>query len=151
MWGSGSIPSLAQCVKDPAVSCGVGRTCSSDPSLLWPAAAAPIGPLAWEVPYAMSVALKKAKKKKKNYWGPGYWMLCATAKIGNIKFRLTLLLVKNQYRNLGVWIASANDTLVRLYKRSCTIDINMNHSLSLSLFLLFILKIFKLTERWKEQ
>ena len=39
---------------------------------LWfgPAAAAPIRPLAWEPPYALSVALKRPKKKKekeKNY------------------------------------------------------------------------------------
>ena len=51
-----SIPGLAQWVKDPA--------------LLWlwcrPAATALIGPLAWEPPYAVGVALKKQKDKKKN-------------------------------------------------------------------------------------
>ena len=33
---------------------------------LWcrPAAAAPIGPLVWELPYATGAALKKKKKKK---------------------------------------------------------------------------------------
>ena len=40
-----------------------------DPALLWlwcrPAAAALIPPLAWELPYALGVALKKQKKKKK--------------------------------------------------------------------------------------
>ena len=38
------------------MSCGVGRRCGSDPTLLWlwsrPAAAAPIQPVAWELPYA---------------------------------------------------------------------------------------------------
>ena len=52
---TGSTPSLAQWVKDPA--------------LLWlwcrPAAVAPIKPLAWEPPYAMDAALKCKKKKKK--------------------------------------------------------------------------------------
>ena len=54
-----------------AVSCGVGRRRGTDPELLWlwqrPAATAPIRPLAWESPYAVSVALtdKKDKKKKK--------------------------------------------------------------------------------------
>ena len=41
----------------------------SDLALLWlrcrPAAVALIGPLAWESPYAMHVALKKKKKKKR--------------------------------------------------------------------------------------
>ena len=40
--------------------------------LLWlwcrPAALAPIQPVAWEAPYALSVALKKKAKKKKGRW-----------------------------------------------------------------------------------
>ena len=51
-----------------AVSCGVGRRHVLDPVLLWlrrrPAAAALIGPLAWETPHAAGVALKKAKRPK---------------------------------------------------------------------------------------
>ena len=48
------------------MSCGVGLRCSSDLALLWlwcrPAAtAAIIRLLAWEPPYVMAVALKKAK------------------------------------------------------------------------------------------
>ena len=39
-----------------------------DPALLWlwcrPGAVAPVGSLAWELPYATGVALKKKKKKK---------------------------------------------------------------------------------------
>ena len=37
---------------------------------LWcrPAAAAPIWPLAWELPYATSVALKRKKKKEEWWW-----------------------------------------------------------------------------------
>ena len=51
----GSIPGLAQWVGDPELP------------WLWcgPAATALIGPLAWEPPYAMGVALEKTKKKKK--------------------------------------------------------------------------------------
>ena len=49
------------------MSCGVGRRCGSDLALLWlwcrPAAAAPIRPLAWELPYAAGVALKRQKKR----------------------------------------------------------------------------------------
>ena len=45
-----------------AVSCGVGCRHSLDPALLWLwhrlAAAAPIQPLAWELSYAPSMALK---------------------------------------------------------------------------------------------
>ena len=51
---SGSIPGLAKWVKGPA--------------LLWlwhrPASTAPIRLLAWEPPYAVGMALEKAKKKK---------------------------------------------------------------------------------------
>ena len=50
------------------MSCGVGRRHGLDPVLLWlwdrPAAAALIGPLAWEAPYAVGMALKRQKKKK---------------------------------------------------------------------------------------
>ena len=51
------------------MSCGVGHRCGSDPTLLWfwcrLAATAPIGPLAWEPPYATGVAQEKAKRQKK--------------------------------------------------------------------------------------
>ena len=47
------------------MSCGVGHRRGSDPVLLWlwPAATAPIGPLAWETPYTEGAALKRKKKK----------------------------------------------------------------------------------------
>ena len=52
------IPRLAQWVGDLA--------------LLWPwcrlAAAALIGPIAWELPYAMGVALKIIRKLNAKYW-----------------------------------------------------------------------------------
>jgi len=43
------------------VSCGVGHRLGSDLAWLWLwlAAVAPIGPVAWEPPYAVNVALKK--------------------------------------------------------------------------------------------
>ena len=51
------------------MSCGVGCRHGSDLTLLWLwcrlAAIAPIGPLAWEPPYAVGVALKRQKKKRK--------------------------------------------------------------------------------------
>ena len=56
------------------MGCGVGRRYGSDPMLLWLwrrlAAMAPIGPLAWELPYAAGAALKRQKKQenpKKTY------------------------------------------------------------------------------------
>ena len=64
----GSVPALAQWVKDPgiAVSCGIACRCGLDPSLLWlwrrPVATAPIRPLAWEPPYAARAAQRNNKK-----------------------------------------------------------------------------------------
>ena len=57
-WGSGI-----------AVSCGVGCRCGSDPVLLWlchrMVALALIQSLAWELPYAMGVALKSKEIKRR--------------------------------------------------------------------------------------
>ena len=51
------------------MSCGVGRRCDLDLVLQWlwrrPASLAPVRPLAWDPPYAVSAALKKTKKKKR--------------------------------------------------------------------------------------
>ena len=50
------------------MSCDVGHRRGLDPALLWlwrrPAAIAPIGPLTWEPPYAVCVALKRQKTKQ---------------------------------------------------------------------------------------
>ena len=88
---TGSIPGLAQWIKDLALpwSCGVGCRHGSDPALLWLwrrlVAIAPIRPLAWEPPYAVGAAqeiattttttTKRQKKKKittikENYFHP---------------------------------------------------------------------------------
>ena len=52
-----------------AVSCGIGHRRVLDPKLMWLwhrlAAAALIGPLAWELPHALGVALKSKKEKEK--------------------------------------------------------------------------------------
>ena len=45
------------------MSCSVGCSRGSDLVLLWPAATVPIQPLAWELPYATGVALKRKTKK----------------------------------------------------------------------------------------
>ena len=51
------------------MSYGVGCRPGLDLALLWlwcgQSATAPIGPLAWEPPYAMGAALKRQKDKKK--------------------------------------------------------------------------------------
>ena len=44
------------------MNCGVGHRRGSDLLWLWPAAVAPMGPLAWEFPLAAGAVLKKKKK-----------------------------------------------------------------------------------------
>ena len=67
VWSLASLSGLGSSV---AMSCGVGHRRGLDPALLqlWcrPAAVALIQPLAWELPYAAGVALKRKKKKKPN-------------------------------------------------------------------------------------
>ena len=50
-----------------AMNCGIGCRLGLDPALLWLwlAAAAPVWPLAWELPCAVGVALKKKKKRER--------------------------------------------------------------------------------------
>ena len=52
------------------MSCSIGHRHSLDPTLLWlwhkPASAAPIRPLAWELPYVTGVSIKRKKKKKES-------------------------------------------------------------------------------------
>ena len=62
-----SISGLALWVRDGAGSCGVGHRCGLDLASLWLwlEAAALIGPLAQELPYAAGAAVKRRKKKKK--------------------------------------------------------------------------------------
>ena len=47
------------------MSCGVGGIRGSDLMLLWLAAVASTGPLAWEPPYAVGVVLESKKEKEK--------------------------------------------------------------------------------------
>ena len=67
---AGLIPGFAPWVENPALGCGVGHRCGSDPALLWLwhrlAAMALIGPLAWEPPHAVGAAVEKTKRQKKS-------------------------------------------------------------------------------------
>ena len=66
------------------MSCGVGRRPGSDLALLWCrlAATALIRPLAWEPPYATSVALKGQKTRKKNLIAVA--QVTSEAKVGSL-------------------------------------------------------------------
>ena len=63
------------------MSCGVGQRCGLDLALLWlwcrPAAVPSVQPLAWELPYALGVALKSKKKKKKKKVKDESWLVRA--------------------------------------------------------------------------
>ena len=60
----GLIPGLTQWVKNLVLLCAVVWV--ADAAWLWrrPAAVAPVGPLAWEPPYAVGAAIKRQKKKQ---------------------------------------------------------------------------------------
>ena len=79
-----SLASLSGLRSGVAVSCGVGCRHGSDLAWLWlcckVAATAPIKPLAWDPPYAVSVALKGQKDKKKKKKAPGE--LCTSLSFG---------------------------------------------------------------------
>ena len=52
------------------MSCSIGRRRSSDPGVavaVAQAATAPVGPLAWEPPYATGAAQEMAKRPKKKF------------------------------------------------------------------------------------
>ena len=61
------------------MSCSVGHRCCSDPALLWLrrrlAAVVPIRPLAWELPYAADVAVKRKKEKRKRKRNRNHWSI----------------------------------------------------------------------------
>ena len=77
------------------MSCGVSHARSWDLALLWlwrgPAAAAPTGPLAWELPYAAGAALEKTKKINKLFFLKKVQTLhvLAMQTVGRIYFRLS--------------------------------------------------------------
>ena len=67
------------------MSCGIGCRCGLDLVLPWlwcrPVATAPIGPLAWEPPYAMGVAQEIAKKKKPKNKKKKNWVVMIVAQL----------------------------------------------------------------------
>ena len=75
---AGAIPGLARWVKESSIvaSCGVVCRCGSDLVLpqLWRrlTAAALIGPLAWELPYATVWAIKRKKIDQKCKYGHSF-------------------------------------------------------------------------------
>ena len=92
---SGSIPGLPQWVKDPsciAMSCAVDHRHGLDLALLWLwcrlAAVVPIWPRAWEFPYAVGVALKRQKRKKKII---PRWVLLMSFHYSSLKQHISLI------------------------------------------------------------
>ena len=74
---TGLILGPAQRIKGSSIAVGSGVSRNgSDPEFLWvwhrPAAAAPIQPLAWELPYAVGTAIKSNNSNKKHRTYTGY-------------------------------------------------------------------------------
>ena len=97
----GSIPSLAQCIKDLALPCIVVTDMAwiLDLALLWLwcrlEATALIRPLAWEPTYAVGAALKRQRQKKGRIsFLPfqGWIFLCVCVCIDHILFSIHLLI-----------------------------------------------------------
>ena len=63
-----------------ATRCGIGHRCDSDLALpwlwLWPATAAPVQPLALELPYATGAAIKKKYPVQETYINQPILILC---------------------------------------------------------------------------
>ena len=85
------------------MSCGVGRRRGSDPAWLWLwhglAAAAPILPLAWELPYAAGVALKSRKKKQQQTTQQG-WSRCSQKAL--LRPILTVLIYSSRNKSCDI-------------------------------------------------
>ena len=91
------------------MSCGIDRRCSLAPVLLWlwyrPGAIGPIRPLAWELPYAVGVALRGKKKGGGSLSGRG----------GQAAFSLSLWLVS------GTWFEIQAFLFQKQFKHSISI------------------------------
>ena len=76
------------------MNCGVGHKLGLDPTLLWlwrrPAAVAPIRPLTWKPPYAVGVAQKMTKKKKKK---SNFRLFQKVGIVSFVKYIMSLILV----------------------------------------------------------
>ena len=90
------------------MSCGVGLRCSSDPAVLWlwcrPVVTAPVGPLAWDPPYAMGAAIKKKTKRPKKLFLSIYFWAAINVIVFLISFLNYLFLVLRNTNNFYLLI-----------------------------------------------
>ena len=89
------------------MSCGIGHRYGSAPVLLWLwhrlAAVAPIGPLAWEPPYAAGVALKRQKDKKKKKCSEPWFKIKSKRNLRGDKIREAWLTARTGGRRWWGW------------------------------------------------
>ena len=105
---AGSVPGLSVGYgSGVAVSCGVGRRCSSNLALLWlwcrPPAAAPIQPLPWELHMPTGAALKGQKQKTlktKKPWSHHHPLPCRITSSPSESIRLVTSSVSISFRPL---------------------------------------------------
>ena len=122
------------------MSCDVGHGLSLDPTLLWlwcrPAAAAPTGPLAWELSYATGMGIKSKKRKEKKSCSQYSLIILLMAITCEVKTSLLFLVLVMYVASFFSWLVKLVFTnFVDLFKKS-TLKLYLLYFFSFSILLI---------------